>query len=514
MKTVKILFCLSFIGNCIPFSSDAQVLSTGLKIPCIPCEQLKTLDWPDLTISDATIMDAKTPHCKVTGTIGKEINFELLLPMEWNGRFVMGGGGGFVGAVQNVAQSQVNEGFATVGTDTGHKGHGMKADWALLNIERQINFGYLAIHRTAIVSKALISHFYGSPPGYSYFIGGSRGGGQAMIEAQRYPDDFDGIVAGCPVIDWPATTAEFIQNMQVLYPNPSNLTEPMFSKEHLVLLQDEVLKQCDEIDGLKDQILNDPRNCNFDFSKLPKCKKDNEGNDCFTSRQINALKIVYGALENEEEIIYPGFPFGCEAESNGWLLWVFGTKEAAEKTGFPSAQFGFGTELFKYFIFHDPDWDYSKYDFSSYFDDTRFASSFLNATSTDYSKFKNRGSKMIIYHGWNDPGLSAYTAIEHYEKAKAKDAEIENYLRLFLLPGVLHCGGGSGPDHADWFSLIRDWVENDNPPEKVILSKMQDGKVVMTRPVFPYPGIAKYNGNGDPDVESSFESSETGEIFK
>lgn len=501
----SIILLSGFIASGLTWFPDSIAQSTkeDLILPCIPCEQLKELDWPEINISEAILVEKETSYCKISGMIGLEINFELLLPMEWNQRFVMGGGGGFAGKVQGIVLSMVNEGYANAGTDTGHKGLSGNADWAYLNVERQLNFGYLAVHRTAIISKALINRFYGRLPLFNYFIGCSRGGGQAMIEAQRFPDDFDGIVAGCPIIDWPATTAEFVRNMQALYPDPSNLMNPMFLKDHLVLLQAEILAQCDEIDGLKDNILTDPRKCAFDFSKLPRCKKDIGGNNCFTSRQIEALKVVYGGTATGEGIIYPGFPFGSEAEVYGWLWWIFGTSEQG-KSGSPSGQFGFGTEFFKYFVFHDPDWDYSTYDFSGFNNDTRFAASFLNATSTDYSGLKNGGGKMIIYHGWNDPALSALTSIEHYEKARTNDPEIENYLRLFLLPGALHCLGGAGPDQADWPALIRDWVENGNPPERVILKKEREGKVLMTRPVFPYPRVAKYKGEGDPNNESSF----------
>ena len=159
-------------------------------------------------------------HCKVTGVIGKEINFELLLPLNWNGIYVMGGGGGFVGSVQNMAAGKVKEGYATSGTDTGHKTVGLgSASWALNDMERQVNFGHLAVHRTAEVSKAIIGNYYGNWPKYSYFMGCSRGGGQAMMEAQRYPGDFDGIIAGAPAFDWISIAVEAIQNTQAVYPD-------------------------------------------------------------------------------------------------------------------------------------------------------------------------------------------------------------------------------------------------------------------------------------------------------
>ena len=482
----------------------AQETSDPRNAPCITCEEIKSLKLPDVTISESETVEEETSFCKVLGIISKEIKFELLLPNAWNARFVMGGGGGFVGSIQNTARSRVHDGYATVGTNTGHESHGLKADWALYHMERQVNFGHLAVHRTAEVAKTLIAQYYCAYPDYNYFMGCSRGGGQALIEAQRYPSDFDGIVSAAPVIDWPATGAEFIQNMQILYPNPAKLDAPLISQVHVQLLQEAVLEQCDALDGIKDQILNDPRDCAFDFSLLPQCPDEAGGKDCFTAAQIQAVQLIYEGATNQEGAIYPGFPFGCENEPGGWLPWIVGPHPGAMELGFPSLHFAFGTEMFKYLVFQNPDWDYSTYDFGNFSRDTQYAAAYLNATNTAYGAFKNRGGKMIMYHGWNDPALSAYTAIEHYEEAKAKDNELEDYIRLFMLPGVLHCGGGPGPSQADWLELIRVWVEEDKAPERVVVSKTENDEVVMTRPVFPYPGIAVYDGSGDPNKEGSF----------
>lgn len=472
--------------------------------PCIPCEDLKSLVLPDITISEAMVIKKPVPHCKVLGRIGSEINFELLLPQDWNERFAMGGGGGFVGSIQNMAKNTISKGYATAGTDTGHQGNGIKADWALNNMERQVNFGHLAIHRTAVVSKVIISQYYCSKPAYSYFMGCSRGGGQAMMEAQRYPNDFDGIVTGAPAFNWPALGAEFIQNTKAIYPDPDKLDQPVITEANLNLLQRLVLEQCDAIDGIEDQILNDPRACDIDFKQLPMCQGDIAGDDCFTIPQLEAIKTVYSGVKVGDEDIYPGFPFGGENEKGGWNPWIVGPEERAERTDFPSLQFGFGTEMFKYLVFNDPDWDYSSYDYRDFMKETRYASAFLDATSTDYSAFKAHGSKMIIYHGWNDPALSALATIEHYEAAKKLDAELDNYIRLFMLPGVLHCGGGPGPSQVDWLELVRSWVEKGKAPDRVIVSKPNKEGESQTRPVFPYPKTAIYDGKGNPNNEKSF----------
>jgi feruloyl esterase len=500
----------------ILFTILASLVYLGLKAQtnlnhasCIPCEQLKALRLPDVTILDAKTIHhdtingqiISTPSCRVLGKISKEINFELLLPAKWNERFLMSGGGGFVGSIQNNLRYAVNDGYVTAGTDAGHKGSEIDASWALNNMERQINFGRLAVHLTAVVSKSIIHSYYCTDPAYSYFLGCSRGGGQAMVEAQFYPGDFDGIVAGAPAFTWPAIGAKFIENSQKNYPDTGDLGRHVITKDNLRLLQDQILKQCDALDGVSDGILNDPRECKFDFSALPLCKGDQAGAGCFTKEQLDAVKTVYTALTNKQDTIYPGFPYGGENEEGGWDVWIAGSDPNMHM---PSLHYIFGSNMFKYLVFNDPEWNYGKYDFSTFFKDTRFASSFLDATQTDYSEFKKRKGKMIMYHGWNDPALSAFETIKHYEEVEQKDKNIQSFFRLFLLPGVLHCGGGAGPDDTDWIKLIRDWVENDKAPGRLVLSKKDKDKIIMTRPIFPYPKVAVYSGKGDTNLEKNF----------
>lgn len=481
--------------------------------PCTPCEKLKDLKLPDVTILSVESRIADTirspepwippayitkPFCRVKGRISSEINFELLLPQEWNGRFLMSGGGGFVGSVQNDLRSSIDGGYANAGTDTGHQGDGLSADWAYNNMERQLNFGRLAIHRTTAVSKAIINAFYCKEASYSYFLGCSRGGGQALVEAQYYPNDFNGIVAGAPAYSWPATGAKFITINQKNYPNPKDL-KPVLTTDNLKLLQEYVMKQCDKLDGLTDKVITDPRDCKIDLSKLPLCPNNQPGSGCFTKEQIAVIKSVYEPLVLEGKTVYPGFPVGLEAEMGAWDPWITGISIQNA-----SLHYMFSTNIFKYLVYNNPDWDYTKYDFKNYFNDTRFASSYLDATQGDYTEFKKNNRKMIMYHGWNDPALSAFSTIDHYEAAMKKDKDINSYIRLFMLPGVLHCGGGTGCDNVDWVGLIRAWVENNQAPDRIISSKTDQGKTVATRPVYPYPKVTVYSGSGDAASEKNY----------
>jgi feruloyl esterase len=319
-----------------------------------------------------------------------------------------------------------------------------------------------------------------------------------MIEAQFYAEDFDGIVAGAPAFSWPAIGGKFISHSQKIYPVAGG--KPILTTDNLKILQEYVMKQCDNLDGLADKIITDPRDCKIDLSKLPLCPGNKSAAGCFTKEQLAAVKSIYDPLVAEGKTIYPGFPPGLEAEEGNWDVWIAGTNPYVQ----PSLHYMFGTNVYKYLVFNDPNFDYTKYDFKNYTKDTQFASSYLDATQTDYSEFKKRKGKMIMYHGWNDAALSANITIEHYEAALKQDKDLSSYIRLFMLPGVLHCGGGTGCDNVDWVTLIRDWVENNKAPDRIISSKYANGKAIATRPVYPYPKVVVYGGSGDAKDEKSY----------
>ena len=474
------------------FSAGAQGSSAG------NCSQLTNLKLPDIRITDAVQVPSATTgavraaHCRLDGVIGAEIRFRVLLPDRWNGKFFMGGGGGFVGTIQNSAEPTVNDGYATAGTDTGHQSTGADASWALNHLERQINFGYLAVHRTAEASKAIIASYYGRSPSRNYFSGCSRGGGQAFMEAQRFPADFDGIVAGAPAFDWTGFAAQMISNSQAVFPDPGKLGTPMFTLDELKMIETKVLEACDANDGVKDGVLDDPRQCRFDVNTLP-----------LSETKKAALKKVYAATTNREGEIYPPQPFGGEGQAAGWPAWITGGGPALAGQN-PTLRFAFGTNVFKYIVFNDPSWDYSTYDLSHWRKDTALAATFLNATNPDLSAFKSRGGKLVLWHGWADAALTPLASIRYHDQVYARDAGARDYLRTFMMPGVLHCGGGNGPDSVDWPSLIAGWVENGQPPERVIARKVANGAPSRTRPLCPYPQKAVYNGTGSTDDEKNF----------
>jgi len=462
------------------------------------CAQLAQLKLPDIRITEAVAVPAgagaiTVAHCRVTGVIGTEIKFALLMPDAWNHKFLMGGGGGFVGNVQNQAQFVVNAGYATAGTDTGHTGGITDASWALNNLERQVNFGYLAVHRTAEASKAILRSYYGSPQTRAYFSGCSNGGRQALMEAQRFPDDFDGIVAGAPAADFTGIGAQFIKDVRAQFPDPKNLT-PLLSAETMQSVSAQILDKCDALDGVKDGVMEDPRRCKVDVSTITG----------LSAAQTAALKTIYAPTHAGSETVFPGQPFGGEGEMAGWPTWISGAPARPGQPVAPSLRFGFGTQLFKYLVFNDPDWDYTKYDLSTWRKDTARTASFLNATTPDLDAFKAKGHKLLLWHGWSDAGLSPLGTVAYYERVQARDSKLDEYVKMFLLPGVLHCAGGAGPDNVDWAAAIDAWVEGGTAPTQVLARKGSGAAVTRTRPLCAYPQHAVYTGTGSTDQAENF----------
>ena len=278
----------------VPFLSMIGLLAigaAGAQESLARCNLESLPKLPDVTITSVTTKTEPAPHCKVAGVIGPEIRFELLLPDKWNGKFAMGGGGGFVGQVINTAAllyGAVQSGYATVGTDTGHQGHPMDGGWALNNMERIVNFGHQAVHRTAVTAKALTKGYYQKDIDRSYFTGCSTGGRQALMEAQRYPEDFDGIVSGAPPSNYAAiAAAAMVQITQAMYPDPTDLEAAVIGPEEQELIGSKVFEMCDGLDGLEDGILNDPRQCKFDIKSLA-CQGGNTER-CLTGEQVRAV---------------------------------------------------------------------------------------------------------------------------------------------------------------------------------------------------------------------------------
>jgi feruloyl esterase len=476
---------------------------------------------PDVVITSVTPEAQPAPHCKVAGVIGPEIHFELLLPEKWNGKFVMGGGGGFVGSVVNTSLmlGSLQAGYATVGTDTGHQGHPLDASWAHNNLERLVNFGHQAVHRTAVTAKALTKAYYQNDIARSYFTGCSRGGGQGFMAAQRYPEDFDGIVAGAPAYNWIGLAALATQINQVMYPDPDDLQEALIGPEEQELIESSYLEMCDEQDGIKDGILNDPRQCKFDVAILL-CTGE-KTDSCLSEEQLAAVKVIYhGPKDSKGNPLFYGFPFGGETSAGGWPRWLTGgLKYQADLNEFqsgvdvedfkapitPNLFYAFGNGIMKYFIYNDPGWTYQNYNYDTLIKDSERIAETLNATNPDLSSFRKRGGKLIIYSGWSDAAAPGAAVVGYYEDVLAHDKTAVDDVRLFMMPGVEHCFGGPGPSWVNFLTEIDMWVESGKAPEQIdaywLDEKMQPNG---SRLVCAYPKIAKYDGKEDLRDASSF----------
>jgi pimeloyl-ACP methyl ester carboxylesterase len=445
------------------------------------------------------------PYCRVEAIVDSATHIVALLPDDWNGRFLMGGGGGYGGAVENQYASTVHEGYATVGTDAGHTAFALMAGWALGDDRRIADYGHRAVHRTAEVTKALIVAYYGRPPEHAYFIGCSNGGREALMEAQRYPADFDGIVAIAPWVNPLEWAAAAVRNLQAQYPT-GNFDAPVVTPAVLGLLAAKVTETCDAIDGVRDGMLENPEACSFKLASLPACANDVTTNGCVTRAQHAALTAFTTPMA-ADTLRYPGWPFGDEADPQGWGTWITGPVasfiELTAGTA-PTLQAVIGIEFFKYFVYGDSAWRYVGYDLARAGRDGAKVAAVVAPTNPDLSAFRARGGKLLLAHGWSDPALSARSTIGYFKAVQRRTPQASSFTRLFLMPGVLHCAGGSGCDDADYAGIIRRWVEQGEAPSRIIARKLNGTRVVRTHPLCAYPMTARYNGTGRTDDAAAF----------
>ncbi|MDE1178151.1 MAG: tannase/feruloyl esterase family alpha/beta hydrolase [Edaphobacter sp.] len=439
------------------------------------------------------------------------IHTEVWLPMTgWNGRLRAQGNGGFAGTIYYDAMAEtVRQSYATVGTDTGHTGG--TPDFALGHPEKVKDFGWRAVHDMTVQAKAVIAAFYGRPQQKAYFTSCSDGGREALMEAQRFPGDYDGILAGAPAYNWTGLmvgAAEIAQWMSAAEAN-------FLPASKIPALARAVNAACDAKDGVRDGIINDPRTCNFDPATIA-CKAGDD-DDCLLPAQVETVKRIYrGPVNDSGKVVLKGLEPGAEDGPQGWSHWLSG-HDAGSNMSF------FGEGFFSNFVTDDPGWKAASFSFDRDYRAAREKTAMaLNATETNLEPFALRGGKLLMYHGWNDPAIPATMSISYYEDAARQlgAATTASTLRLYLVPGMQHCGFGPGATEFgqgmaprgdaehDIFTALEQWTEKGTAPSTLTAVKAEgkgaDRKVVMTRPLCPYPQIAKYNGNGDSNQASSF----------
>jgi len=429
--------------------------------------------------------------CRVAATLtptsDSDIKIEVWLPTSgWNGKFQAVGNGAFNGAIAYPAmRTALARGYATSSTDTGHAGGG--ASFALGHPEKVVDFGWRAVHEMTVTSKRIVAAYYNTGPKFSYWNGCSAGGRQAMKEAQRFPADFDGIIAGAPGLDWTGRAAQAVRVAKAL----GQTDAPRLLRTQRELLHRAVVDACDAMDGVKDGLIENPHLCKFDPATL-QCPREGA---CLTTEQVETARLTYSTVTNPKttrEIT--GLERGSEL---GWT--DMGWTASARATGL---------DQFRFLVFRNPKWDLSEF---------RFASDIVRAEETDgdtinaldpnLKPFIERGANLLQYHGWSDPQISPGSSTQYYTRvleALGPASNVHSSYRLFMAPGMAHCGGGEGPNTFDVVTALEQWVEHGNAPDRIIAARSTNNIVDRTRPLCPYPQNAVYKGAGSIDEAANF----------
>jgi feruloyl esterase len=492
--------------------------STLLFLVSIPSFAASCDDLSSLALSDTTITVAQSvapggfnppsavaqvpdlrfkklpAFCRVAATLkptsDSDIKIEVWLPASgWNGKFQAVGNGGWAGVISYSAMALALEhGYATASTDTGHVG--ATGGFALGHPEKLTDFGYRAMHEMTVKAKAIVAAFYGDPPKMSYWNGCSTGGRQGLKEAQRFPDDYDAIIAGASANPRTHLSTWQIWLAQGILKDPPN----HIPASKYPVIHKAVIEACDATDGLKDGLLNDPTLCHFD-PKVIECK-EGDAATCLTTAQVEAVRRMYTAPKNPRtnQEIFPPVEPGSEL---GWSMLLAGPEP-----------FSAATDQYRYVVFKDPSWDWRTLNFDS---DVALADKIdndtINAIDPNLRPFLARGGKLLMYHGWADPGVAPRASVNYYKTAVdtlGGETKTSDSIRLFMVPGMGHCGGGEGPNAFDMMSALEQWKERGRTPVRIVAAHRTAGKVDRTRPLCPYPQVAKYKGTGSIDDEANF----------
>jgi feruloyl esterase len=493
------------------------------------CESLAALKLPDTIITAAAAVSAgpftipgpapaagRPPReapvlpafCRVEAIIKPAIKFEVWLPTAWNGNLQAVGNGGFAGSISYQAMvAALVAGYATASTDTGHTG--ADSSWALGHPELVVDYGYRAIHEMTLQTKKIIEAFYGAGPRVSYFNGCSNGGRQGLMEAQRYPADYDGILAGAP--------ANYLTHLYaggMLWLVIATLKDPesYIPTNKLAAIESASLASCDSLDGLNDGLISDPRKCKFDPEVL-RCKGADSAT-CLTDKQVEALKNIYsGPPPVNGKPVFPGKMPGGET---GWATYM--------PTAAKNISYNLSVGFFKDMVYEDSNWDFREWDFATGLPYTeKKLAGILDAVDPNLKAFRAHDGKLLLYQGWSDPAVAPLNAVNYYKSVVAaltgKDRrtfepesgtflqaneKAEDGVRLFMVPGMSHCGGGPGPNKFDAFTPLVNWVEHKQAPDRIVASHATNEAVDRTRPLCPYPATAQYTGHGSIDDAANF----------
>jgi feruloyl esterase len=431
--------------------------------------------------------------CRVAATVkpttDSDIKVEVWMPASaWNGKFEAVGNGGWAGTISYPAMAQaIARGYATTSTDTGHSTPG--GSFALGHPEKLTDYAYRSEHEMTVKAKAIVKAFYGNAPTRSYFNGCSTGGRQALTEASRFPDDFDGIIAGA------AANPKTHLDTWRIWMGLETLKDPAtrIPKEKYPAIHQAVLAACDALDGLKDGLISDPTSCHFD-PQVMACK-EGDGAGCLTPKQVQSVKTILGPAKTRTgEVIFPSYQPGTEL---AWGLLIGGPDP-----------YDTALDQFRYMVFDDPKWDWRTFDVDR---DMAKADQKLHGLLTaidpkSISPFFKRGGKLLTYQGWSDQDISPLASVNFFKSMPGAvgDATVSSSMRLFMVPGMGHCGGGEGPNTFDMMVPLEQWVEKGQAPARVVASHSTNGRIDRTRPLCPYPQVARYTGTGSIDEAANF----------
>ncbi len=483
-------------------SNDACDRLESLRLDNTTIESAMLTPGGDFTPEGTNIHMRRLPSfCRVVGVTKPAIRFEVWLPLAgWSGRFEVVGNGGMAGVISySTMATALRRGNVAASTDTGHvnaPGEGFDASWALDKPELIEDFGHRSLHLTTVNGKQIVRAFYGRAADHAYYAGCSKGGQQGLMEAQRYPGDFDGIVAGDPAYSWTSHYAgAHLYYAMATLKDPESYIQPAKVK----LLANAVNRACDAKDGVTDGVLDDPLACHFNPEELV-CKEGEDPGTCFTPKQIKAVKQIWaGARDDKGKLIMPGLVPGGEDGQGGWSSWITGSAP------YKATHWQAADSFFRFMVMGDPDYDPMTFDYDRDKAMLEKLAPALDATNPDLRPFARRGAKLILYHGWSDPDISPLNTIHYYQQMEnVSGPKTSDFARLFMVPGMQHCGGGPGTDIFDPVSAMERWVEKGVAPTQIIASHGGRGVVERTRPLCPYPQMAEYTGRGDVNDAHSF----------
>jgi hypothetical protein len=528
-----VLAWLTTAGSASPALADASPPAETAGV--LQCNALASTDFSNVRDAPTQVTETKrieasdgTPaYCRVRGYVTRSVGFELDLPeSNWSGKFFESGCGGFCGVVRANCSDKLRKGYACLASDMGHRGTGSDGLWAYNNIQAKIDWGYRATHVVTVAGKQITARYYGREPSHSYFMGGSTGGRQALVEAQRFPWDFDGIIAIAPA---PSHTGVVMNMLWAILAGQGEENKPLFKQTDLQLVHDAVVAACDMNDGVKDGLIGDPRLCKFDPVEL--LCKSGQGSNCLTRAQVDAVRKIYSGPKDSkgEKLDHGGYLPGSEAN---WVRLYFGSDEHAPQWLDETVN------MFRYVAFPadpGPAWKPTDFDWDRDYKRLAIMEALYSGSNPDLRQFKAAGGKLIVSEGWADECIGPLNVVDYYEtveKLMGGRAATQAFFRLFMLPGVHHAGGGEGADEIDYLSYLEAWVEKNEAPDEMIASHVdvdqfnsthgrpgEDTEKLMrelekfradpknvkfTRPAYPFPIRAEYKGSGDANDAANF----------